>query len=261
MKKICMVIIALGVSFLCCKQSSPVIETEKQEAYSQLSDKLGEIKELYEYVEPGTLSLSDAFKSKFGSDPSHQDKYIYAVLGGKKDFIGNLKKILVDIHDNINAYDKFFADISLYSILAFFGKDYFGDIIDFFYERPYDSLSKLKNVTDVQGLRVLCDDLEKFRVGWLNIIGKLQYKVKEIAKWCDKYLGAKGQADKKAEIEYYAEVQNESEILIIAIKYAKFGDPPKKVCVGRLCDEIYDLFVLKDRILNKVNDLVKVLAP
>ncbi|WP_024653756.1 hypothetical protein [Borrelia persica] len=242
--------------------SQSVVEAEKREAYSQLSKKLDELKKLYEYVEPGTLSLSDAFKSKFGREPYYyKNKYVYASLGGKKDSIVNFKKIVVDIHKDMDMSSRVFDNGSPYWSLWNIGENYFGDVIEFFY-RPPSFLGILQDVQDVQTLRDLVSDVEELGTLWSYIVKKLQNEVDEIAKWCDKYLEIKDKLCKQAEIkEYRVAVRNASQTIIIAAAFSvdRFTDPPKKGCIGDLCDAVYNFFTLKGKIVNKVRELLKVI--
>ncbi|WP_024653752.1 hypothetical protein [Borrelia persica] len=299
MKKIFMIVIALGVSFLCCRQKTdfrsgnvvpilpsppniavnkravetgakagePVLppsrpevdgsgktgvaESEQQQkAYNDLKKKVEQIKRLYDHRDPDVLYFNDAFKSKFGRDLSHQNKYVYAALGGDKGSMTNLEKVLIHVHRTVSDYNGSPYGGIFYSTLQNIGDNYFDSVIHFYYG-PNGFLEKLKDVEDVQGLRSLVDDLETLRFKWKGLVAKLQDGVKGIAEYCDEYLKVKDQASKSVErVHYIGKILTKSNIIISAVQ-------SRGMCKGAFCDAIKDFLSAKSDVELKSNALVR----
>ncbi|WP_024653753.1 hypothetical protein [Borrelia persica] len=273
MKKICMVVILLCVQLLCCRQGSGiglgslalslltskiddsektgVVQTEQQQkAYNDLKKKVEQIKEFYNYKAPGLVSLNAEFNNRFQVASQFEEKYLYAALGGKSGSVGNLKKILVDIHESLYSYrhTEYFLSRQLYGALKRIGEDYFGGVIKFFYS-PHDFLKKLKSVQDVQDLRELVVALKDLHEKWQDVVLELQIIIERIAGVCDEYLRIRGQAGKCREMDNYAiDIRQEANAVI----YASCD----KVCGETLCNLIEKFLTVKSEVEKKVSALV-----
>ncbi|WP_024653754.1 hypothetical protein [Borrelia persica] len=237
MKKIYILVIALGMLFLCCKQRTGlsgmgggaaqgrgvvqggVVQTEQQRIYSKLRKKVAAMVNLYSNRESGVIFFNAEFEKHFKVKSEFEEDYVYAALGGDKGAMANLKKILIDINETHAIYgsDGQFYSHNLHEMFRDIGKNCFEPFIKFFYTKD-NFLARLESVQDVQLLSDIVVDLKTLHEKWVDLITKLQYEVKEIAGFYDKYLEFK-RTGKEAEMKVYRDkVKDGSSGLILVIR-------------------------------------------
>ncbi|WP_024653757.1 hypothetical protein [Borrelia persica] len=270
MKKICMVVIILGVLFLCCRQKvegvlpSPlnvneaekmaVLNSDRQRVvYNGLKKKATEMRKFYNHRDSGAVSLKAEFTNRFKSDSSFEEKCLYAALGGKAVSIGYLKTILIDMHDTLSDYNKSNIGKALYDALENIVNDYYGSVIDFCYSSD-GLLIKLEDVQDIKDLKVRFLDLHNFHLKWVSIVTELQNLIGNIAKLCVQYLEIKDQAGKVDErSKLMVEIENKVKLIIDASK--------SEICeeTNTLCVAISNFSFIRSGIMNFA--LMKPLSP